>query len=1613
MLEKLKAFWHRWSGRGQTGADQPEEIKPAGDGLDCRLQALLPLLSLPGEEPDACELADVLWLAVHLDPPPALVRQEQAREDRPKREPAEAKPTTASVRQASPPPPASRPEREAAQCEIYPQAGSRSGQRPALGFRAPAVPSLPNALALSRSLKPLRRKLPSRTRRHLDEDATAEGIAGQRLAKHSFWEPVWMPAREPWFELNLVVDGGATMVVWRQVIDEFRRLLENNGAFRRVRVYRLLTDGPEPMLRLGLDAQSRKSHSPAQLLSGSARPLVLLLSDCVGPAWHTGAVNDWLRLWAKASPLAVLQMLPRRLWDGSALGRGEFLRLFSRVAAPTAGKLEGLDTGPAKRSKLNKKAATTDLRFPVLTLDASALHTWGKLLGGRREAWCAGVAFGDPGAFAPKRLPVTYKEPDEQEIGRRFADFLADASPLARRLAGLLAAAPLTLPVMQLVQRRLLRDSGQSHLAEIFLSGLICRKPELETENGEPFYDFRVGARRRLLDLIGERDSKQVLCQVSAFVAERTGRVLDFAALIAAPSDYAWAGASLNLDDANTRHFAEIGATVLRRLGGSYARLAEALDSIADGRLPYRPPVTQEQDAKPAPTLFHDSYRDGQEGPAMVWLPGGKFMMGSPEGVGNNDEHPQHEVTLDHYAVGQYPVTVGEFRRFVEETGYRTEAEQGDGAYVWNKGYDKIKDASWRNPYFDQTEQNPVVCLSWNDAQAYCDWLVGQTGQTYGLLTEAQWEYACRSGSTTRYCYGDDESGLDEYAWYSKNANSQTHPVGKKKPNAWQLYDLHGNVWEWCEDWYDSKYYVGCAEERSLSRAKPKDASIATDAPSASAQPTISTGGFVGHDEAVPDLPLMSKPQHTASASEQSASGSASGRTIPPFAKGGLGGISSENPSGPASGSYRVVRSGSWSLVADNCRSAFRNWYVPSFRNYYLGFRLSRTGPLHSYPFTLGSTELEKPTVPAFIAGLRDPLTDGTEGPAMVWLPGGEFMMGQDDSPYDDEKPAHPVRVDAISIGQYPVTFAEYDRFCLATQRKPPDDRSWGRGDRPAINVSWQDAMDYCAWLGLQTGEHYRLATEAEWEYACRSGSTTRYCYGDDESRLGEYAWYSNNANRQTHPVGQKNPNAWQLYDLHGNVREWCADWYAEDYYAQLAGHSQHTASTSEQSASGSASEHPIPPFEKGGSGGISSENSSGPASGSGRVVRSGSWGSGADNCRSANRSGIVPSDRDFFLGFRLSRTGPWRSHPVTLGAAPIVPTLQRGNADSDAPASPDREAVQPGFHAGASEPAETKPRFQDYEVFHDSPARDATDGEGPAMVYLPGGTFLMGDEKGSDDEKPVHPVRLSAFAMGQTPVTIGEYLKFCQATDSHWPEWLKPGSQYHIATGNNDYYRKRGITLRELSADEKRDGTRNYSGLDPQCLDLLIVGIFWDDASAYCQWLSEATGETYALPTEAQWEYACRGGNPGRWCFGDDEKLLAEYAWYDKNSKNKLHPVMGKAANAFGLYDVHGNVWEWCADWYSNDYYTQLAGHSQHTASASEQSASGSASEHSIPPFEKGGLGGILSENPSGPASGSFRVVRGGSWIYDAVNCRSANRYSNAPSVRNNGIGFRLSRTV
>ncbi len=169
--------------------------------------------------------------------------------------------------------------------------------------------------------------------------------------------------------------------------------------------------------------------------------------------------------------------------------------------------------------------------------------------------------------------------------------------------------------------------------------------------------------------------------------------------------------------------------------------------------------------------------------------------------------------------------------------------------------------------------------------------------------------------------------------------------------------------------------------------------------------------------------------------------------------------------------------------------------------------------------------------------------------PEMVVLPSGTFMMGSPDTDEDaaeDEKPRHKVTIGyRFAVGRYPVTFEEYDRFCETAGVEKPGDEDWGRGRRPVINVSWDDAKAYVEWLSQQTGKSYRLLSEAEWEYACRAGTTTRYSVGD--TITDKDANFASNVGKTTE-VGSYEPNAWGLYDMHGNVWEWVEDVWHETY---------------------------------------------------------------------------------------------------------------------------------------------------------------------------------------------------------------------------------------------------------------------------------------------------------------------------------------------------------------------------------------------------------------------------------------------------------------------------------
>jgi formylglycine-generating enzyme required for sulfatase activity len=236
--------------------------------------------------------------------------------------------------------------------------------------------------------------------------------------------------------------------------------------------------------------------------------------------------------------------------------------------------------------------------------------------------------------------------------------------------------------------------------------------------------------------------------------------------------------------------------------------------------------------------------------------------------------------------------------------------------------------------------------------------------------------------------------------------------------------------------------------------------------------------------------------------------------------------------------------------------------------------------------------------------------SDAPFAPELVVMPAGEFMMGSGDEEevgYEVERPQHRVTIaQRFAIGRYPVTFDEYDRFCQATGRNKPEDQGWGRGRQPAINVSLQDAQEYLAWLSQETGWVYRLPSEAEWEYACRAGTTARYSFGD--AITPKDANYADSGLSRTSEVGTYPANSWGLYDMHGNVWEWVEDDWHENY----------RDAPSDGSAWKDAK-----------------------AGGSPRlcVLRGGSWDPYPRDCRSACRGWFGTDAGEVDIGFRVART--------------------------------------------------------------------------------------------------------------------------------------------------------------------------------------------------------------------------------------------------------------------------------------------------------------------------------------------------------------------------------------
>ena len=218
--------------------------------------------------------------------------------------------------------------------------------------------------------------------------------------------------------------------------------------------------------------------------------------------------------------------------------------------------------------------------------------------------------------------------------------------------------------------------------------------------------------------------------------------------------------------------------------------------------------------------------------------------------------------------------------------------------------------------------------------------------------------------------------------------------------------------------------------------------------------------------------------------------------------------------------------------------------------------------------------------------------------PEMVLIQKGSFIMGE--SNVQNGKPPHKVTIDyEFFIGKKEITFEEYDKFVKDTKRISPKDEGWGRKKRPVINISYFDAKAYLDWLSEKSGDIYRLPTESEWEYASKSGSDNRFFFGDSIKDIQHYSWFWKNSVDGSHPVGEKLPNSWNMYDISGNVWEWCEDWYINDLSVTPRNGRGYSVSTGE------------------------------------RVVKGGSWNDYPTNLRHSNRIGFSPTIKMNDTGFR------------------------------------------------------------------------------------------------------------------------------------------------------------------------------------------------------------------------------------------------------------------------------------------------------------------------------------------------------------------------------------------
>jgi formylglycine-generating enzyme required for sulfatase activity len=653
-------------------------------------------------------------------------------------------------------------------------------------------------------------------------------------------------------------------------------------------------------------------------------------------------------------------------------------------------------------------------------------------------------------------------------------------------------------------------------------------------------------------------------------------------------------------------------------------------------------------------------------GMRMILIRPGSFVMGSSsadirrvlndwnvEQAMLGPERPAHTVQISSpYFLGQYEVTVGQFKRFVEETGYRTVAETQGWGWVYDskqKHWARKQGASWRHPGRDVWDDHPVSMVCHKDAEAFCRWLSSKEGREYYLPTEAQWEFAARSGREgERFPWGqaypdgkqlnlaDRRSAMPWADRTIDDGHAGPAPVGSYEPTGFWLYDIMGNVWEMCSDFYNSRAYESARSDK------------VTD------------------------------------------------------------------PAGPARGKKKVVRGGNWAFGAGIARNAFRFAVAPDLAVDVLGFRVAATATdsesaQKNTSESLSTKEaIKRDGIKRLMGKIKNLIANGRRlearrlaenlpnadpgregsigdpddfvkevlkslidltaekgqssfknslGMEMVHIPAGSFVMGSSESdiawamttlnrgtPVDleNEYPFHKVRISRpFLISSTEVTVRQFREFVKSTGYVTDAEDAGGgqvfdvkegrfvvkagsswknpgwpvKDDQPVTMISFYDAQAFVEWLSAKEKLPYKLPTEAQWEYAARGGlPMNQFPWGDTLPDGGkanyadsntDFEWRDRNADdgyRYVSPVATYEPNGFGLYDMAGNVLEWVRDHYGRDYYRYS------------------------PEIDP-----------EGPGHGENRVMKGGEWTFGPVNLRCAFRGWSRPELAFFNSGFRVA----------------------------------------------------------------------------------------------------------------------------------------------------------------------------------------------------------------------------------------------------------------------------------------------------------------------------------------------------------------------------------------